>query len=287
MEHEKYEFVSERIMEGLEGMVDILEPSGIDEAFFDLTASTGGDFHKARQRAEAIKESVLKSERLTCSVGIGRSKVVAKLGSDTSKPGGLKVILPEDTESFLDPLEVDKLYGVGPKTSAELEKMGIRTVGQLARADHEELERRFGQKFADYLSAAASGNDGAPVVAGLEPTQYSRIITLKHDTRDPHETLEQLSQGIDYIHNKLVSSGKSFRTVSAIAILTDLSTKTKSKTFETPVDGAEVIRSASSDLFGQLSRSAVKDFRRAGIRVSGLSDAEDQTSLSEFLRLVS
>ncbi len=287
MEHEKYELVSERIMGAIEGKVDVLEPTGIDEAFFDITALTGADFAKARQTAEAIKATILKSEGLTSSIGIGQSKVVAKLGSDMAKPGGIKVILPEETASFLSPLQADRLYGVGPKTFAELEKMGVVTVGQLARADPLELERRFGKKFAAYLSAAAAGNDDSPVVAGLEPTQFSRIVTLKRDTRDAREALDQLSAGIEHIHQKLTSSAKSFRTVAAIAIFTDLSTKTKSKTFETPVDDVNVMRDASLALFEDLGRSATKDFRRVGIRVSGLSDAEDQTSLSEFLRPVS
>ena len=283
MDHEKYEMVSSRIMEELERMVDVLEPTGIDEAFFDLTGSTGEDYGRARRSAESIKEAILKSEQLTCSVGIGRSKVVAKLGSDIAKPGGLKVVLPETTESFLAPLDVSKLYGVGPKTSSTLGEMGVRTIGELARAAPSELERRFGGKFGGYLLAAATGTDPDPVVAGLEPTQFSRIVTLRRDTRDPKEVADQLSEGIGYVHGKLEASGKRFRTVTAIGILTDLSTKTKSKTFETAVSDLPLIREAVPALFDELSRAVGKDFRRAGVRLSGLEGAEDQTSLSEFL----
>jgi nucleotidyltransferase/DNA polymerase involved in DNA repair len=121
-------------------------------------------------------------------------------------------------------------------------------------------------------------------VAGLEPTQFSRIITLKRDTRDAHEALGQLYEGVEYIHRKLVSSSKSFRTITAIGILTDLSTKTKSKTFETPVNDATVMRDTALTLFDELSRTVGKDLRRVGLRVSGLADTEDQTSISEFLR---
>jgi DNA polymerase IV (DinB-like DNA polymerase) len=231
MDHEKYEVVSGRIMEELENMVDVLEPTGIDEAFFDITNSTGGDYERARRSAESIKEAIMKSERLTCSVGIGRSKVVAKLGSDMAKPGGLKVVLPEATKSFLSYLDASKLYRIGPKTTSALEEMGVRTVGELAKVDPSELERRFGRKFGAYLLAAATGTDADPVVAGLEPTQFSRIVTLRRDTRDPREVAEQLSEGVEHVHHKLASSGKSFRTVTAIGILTDLSTKTRSKTF--------------------------------------------------------
>ena len=284
MDHEKYEAISNRIMEELGQMVDVLEPTGIDEAFFDITNSTGGDYSRASRLAESIKAAITKSENLTCSIGIGRSKIVAKLGSDMAKPGGLTIISPETTESFLAPLDASKLYGVGPKTTSALEEMGIRTVGELAKTSPPDLERRFGRKFGGYLLAAATGTDADPVAAGLEPAQFSRIVTLRRDTRDPKEVIEQLSGGMQYIHGKLESSGKSFKTVTAIGILTDLSTKTKSKTFETAISDLTPIREAASALFDELSKTAGKEFRRAGVRISGLEDVEDQTSLSEFLR---
>jgi len=284
MDHEKYEAISNRIMEELGQLVDALEPTGIDEAFFDITNSTGGDYSRARSSAESIKAAIIGSENLTCSIGIGRSKVVAKLGSDIAKPGGLTVVSPETTESFLAPLDASKLYGVGPKTTSALEEMGIRTVGELAKTDPPELERRFGRKFGGYLLAAATGTDVDPVVAGLEPTQFSRIVTLKRDTRDSREVTKQLSAGMQYIQDKLASSSKSFKTVTAIAILSDLSTKTRSKTFETTISDLTLTRETVSMLFEELSRTTGKEFRRAGVRVSGLEDVEDQTSLSEFLR---
>jgi len=284
MDHEKYEVISNRIMEELGQMVDVLEPTGIDEAFFDITNSTAGDYSQARRMGESIKSAMIKNEGLTCSIGIGRSKVVAKLGSDMAKPGGLAVIVPETTEPFLAPLDTSKLYGVGPKTTSALEEMGIRTIGELAKTSPPELESRFGRKFGGYLLEAATGTDADPVVAGLEPTQFSRIVTLRRDTRDPKEVIGQLSEGTQSILTKLTSSGKSFKTVTVIAILTDLSTKTKSKTFETAVSDLTSIRETAAALFDELSRTAGKEFRRAGVRVSGLEGVEDQTSLSEFLR---
>ena len=284
MDHEKYEVISNRIMEELGQMVDVLEPTGIDEAFFDITNSTAGDYSQARRMGESIKSAIIKNEGLTCSIGIGRSKVVAKLGSDMAKPGGLAVIVPETTEPFLAPLDTSKLYGVGPKTTSALEEMGIRTIGELAKTSPPELESRFGRKFGGYLLEAATGTDADPVVAGLEPTQFSRIVTLRRDTRDPKEVIGQLSEGTQSILTKLTSSGKSFKTVTVIAILTDLTTKTKSKTFETAVSDLTSIRETAAALFDELSRTAGKEFRRAGVRVSGLEGVEDQTSLSEFLR---
>ena len=283
MDHEKYEVVSARIMEELDELVDVLEPTGIDEAFFDITSSADGDYAKGHEMAESIKKSVFEREHLTSSIGLGRSKVVAKLGSDLSKPNGLTVITPEKTADVLGPLPVGRLYGVGPKTSASLERIGVTTVADLAKADPSDLERRFGRKFGAYLLAAATGTDDSPVVAGLEPTQFSRVVTLKKDTRDSHEIISQLTPGIDYIDGKLTASRMSFKTMSAIGILPDLSTRTKSKTFETPVVGASILREEALTLFEELGSSVNRDFRRAGVRVSGLAREEDQSSLSEFV----
>ena len=284
MDHEKYEVVSARIMETVSDGVDILEPTGIDEAFFDVTSSSGGDFERARLLAQKVKDSVLQNERLTCSIGLGRSKVVAKLGSDMAKPNGLKVVLPSDTESFLGPLPVTRLYGVGPKTTAALEQIKVGTVADLSRANPSELERLLGRKLAAYLLAASTGTDDDPVRGDLEPTQFSRIVTLKRDTKDASEVIPQLSEGVEHLVSKLRASGKSFKTLTAIAILTDLSTKTKSRTFESPASDADTIRDGCTVLFQSLSESVTREFRRAGIRVSGLSSTADQSSLSEFLQ---
>ena len=284
MNHEKYEVVSARIMDLVADKVDALEPTGIDEAFFDLTNSTSGDYSAARRTAEGIKQAIFDAEKLTSSVGLGRSKVVAKLCSDMAKPGGLKVVLPAETESFLAPLPVGALYGVGPKTNATLEEAHITTVGALAGADIGEIESKLGRKLAAYLVAAARGEDPDPVRGDLEPTQFSRIVTLKHDTTDPEEVITQLSEGVKHIQDKLTSSGKSFKTLTAIAILTDLSTKTRSKTFEIPVRGEDIIAENAVELFDELSSTTDREFRRVGIRVSAFSDEKDQKSLADFLR---
>jgi DNA polymerase IV (DinB-like DNA polymerase) len=280
----KYETVSDRVMELVKPKVDVLEKAGIDEAFFDLTKSSRGDYESAGDTARRIKESILREERLTCSIGLGRSKVVAKLGSDIAKPGGMTVVLPESTESFLGNFEVTKLYGVGPKTADALGRLGIKSVADLARADIGMLEDSFGKKLAVYLHGAARGLDDDPVEENQAPTQFSRIITLKKDTTDPEEAMAQLAYAAGALRDKLVSQNTSFRTLTAIAVLTDLSTKTKSKTFETPVSDLSTARNALIELFSQLSDSVDREFRRVGIRVSDLSANQDQESLAEFLR---
>jgi DNA polymerase IV (DinB-like DNA polymerase) len=284
MEIAKYEAVSERVMDLVRANVDVLEKVGIDEAFFDLTSSSGGDFRKARVTAGRIKETILAEEHLACSIGLGRSKAVAKLGSDSAKPGGLIVVPSEETEVFMKDTEVIKLYGVGPKTAETLDRMQIRTIGELARSDVTRLEDTLGRKLAVYLHAASNGIDGDPVLPEQEPTQYSRIITLKDDTTDAEEVMSQLSGACDSLRGKLATAKKSFRTITAIAILTDLSTKTRSRTFQTPVSDISSVKKTTLELFEQLSETADKGFRRVGIRVSDLVGNQDQQSLSGYLR---
>jgi len=282
MQHEKYEAVSESVMRLVEENVDVLEQTGIDEAFFDLTESSGGDFERAKEAGARIKDLVLKSEGLTCSVGLGRSKAVAKIASDFRKPDGLTVVAPESTTSFLSPLPVTKLYGVGPKAASALEEMGVKTVGELSRAPAQDLEERFGRKLAAYFLAASTGSDTEPVSPREEPTQLSRIITLKQNTTDPELAFGQLSGAIDDVHRRLGLRGASFRTISAIAILSDLTVKTRSKTFETPISDLETMRETMRRLLGELSGTAGKEFRRVGVRVSDITSSENQASLSQY-----
>ena len=283
MEKAKYEQVSERVMELVRGRVDVLEQTGIDEAFFDITGASHADYVRAERIAREIKDSILSAERLTCSIGLGQSKVVAKVASDFKKPDGLTIVLPESTASFLNILPVTKLYGVGPKTTKSLERLHITTIEELSKAPVQSLEDEFGRKLAQYLSVASRGQDDDPVSPNQEPTQLSRIVTLKADTNNPDTALEQLLEALGDLSRRLDLRGISFKTITAIAILTDLSTKTRSKTLESPASDMATMKEATYALLEELSESAGKEFRRVGVRLSDLSNVKNQTSLVQFL----
>ena len=280
--HDKYEAVSEKVIQLVRDRVDVLEQTGIDEAFFDVTKSSSGDYSAARSRAIEIKRAIQDSQNLTASIGLGQSKVVAKMASDSMKPDGLTVVTPESTIDFLSPLPVIRLYGVGPKTAQALESLGIRTVGDLANSSATKLEGRFGRKLATYLHSAATGTDEEPVAERQGTTQFSRIITLKKNTKSADEAFNELLPAIEDLHQRLVSEGISFKTLSAMGVLADLSIKSKSKTFDNPVEGLSGVKSDIHLLLQDLTDSASKDLRRVGIKVSGLSSTEDQTSLTQF-----
>ena len=281
MDHGKYEAYSDRVMEILRGRVDVLEQAGIDEAFFDVTKKAGADYGAAASLALELKDEILREEKLTCSVGIGPNKVVAKIASDFKKPNGLTVVRADEAPAFLSPLSANRIYGVGPKTAKLLEEGGIKTISDLASAPNERLEDLLGKRLAVYLHNASNGVDEEPVIDRGGASQLSRMITLKHDTRDLDQIVAELLPPLRDVHEKLVSKNLFFRNVSAIGILKDLSIHTRSKTLEAPTNDYAVLEREVRELFAVLLRE-VGELRRAGVRLSELQDMVDQRSLTEF-----
>lgn len=281
IDQEKYRTYSDRVMEILRGRVDVLEQAGIDEAFFDVTKKTEGDFDGATALALELKGQIFREEELTCSVGIGPNKVVAKIASDFKKPDGLTIIRANEAPAFLSPLSINRIYGVGPKTAKLLEENRITTISDLAIATTERLEDLLGKKLAVYLHNASNGVDEEPVVDRGEASQLSRMITLKHDTHDLDVVFAELLPPLGDLHDRLMSKKLFFRSVSAIGILKDLSIHTRSKTLETPTNDYPVLEREVKELFTTLLRE-IGDLRRAGVRLSELQDMVDQHSLTEF-----
>lgn len=282
MRHEKYEKYSQRIMFILRENVDIMEQTGIDEAFFDITEKAKGDFEVARGIALRIKQDIFQSETLTCSIGLAPTKVIAKLASDFKKPNGLIIVTPQEAKAFMAPLPVEKLYRVGPKSAALLKRERIISIGTLANASQETLEPLFGRKFATYIRNAANGTDDDPVVEKEGTTQLSRIITLKSDSQDAREILAQLEPAINDLHRKVIEKNLFFRSISVIGILPNLSIRTKSKTIETPTDQLSTLKMSVPELLTQLITEQGA-LRRAGLKVADLTEKKQQSSLAEFL----
>lgn len=282
MDRAKYEAYSNQVMDIIKEYVDVMEQTGIDETFFDITRKSEEDYAAATAMVKDIKLTVFEREKLTCSVGIAPNKVAAKLASDFKKPDGLTVILPENLKAFMDPMPVEKLYGVGPKNTQILKELGVMTIGDLGRKDLESLERVFDRKFSVYLHNAANGFDDEPVVSYIEAKQISRIITLKQDSGDSQAIVAQLSPAIEDLHRKVIEKGVFFRSVSVIGILTDLSIKTRTKTVEVPGNDLLSLKKAINELLVALLGEGV-ELRRVGARVSDFSEAKNQSFLSEYL----
>jgi DNA polymerase IV (archaeal DinB-like DNA polymerase) len=282
MDHQKYEVYSERIFGLLKDEVDVLEQTGIDEAFFDITKKCGGDYGLALNLASEMKLRILEDEHLTCSIGLAPNKVVAKLASDFKKPDGLTVVTPGEVAKFMNPVTVEKLYGIGPKSAALLKEMQVKTIGDLAEKDIEALEHAFGRKFAAYLHNAANGSDEEPVIENAGSKQLSRIITLKADSQSVADITAQLSTAIQDVHRRAAEKGLFFRSISAIGILPNLSIRTKTKTLEAPTNDSTTLERSVSELISSLVNEAGA-LRRVGLRISDLTEGKMQRSLADFL----
>jgi DNA polymerase-4 len=191
----KYREESERIRAIFGRHSPLVEPLSLDEAFLDLTG-TERALGSPRGVAEAIKRTIREETRLIASVGVAPVKFVAKIASDLEKPDGLVVVERGRVREFLSVLPLGRLWGVGPKTRAGLEALGMATIGDLAQADERMLARRFGEPGAA-LARLARGEDERGVVPDAEAKSYSHEETFACDNLDA-EFLESvlLSQAI-------------------------------------------------------------------------------------------
>jgi DNA polymerase IV (DinB-like DNA polymerase) len=284
MNHLYYEEVSERIMETLRTEGDAFEQTSIDEAFIDVSGRTDFNFDSARDIALEIKKQVLTQENVTCSIGIGPNKVVAKIASDQSKPNGLTIVKPNEVADFLASLPVSRIPGVGKKAEEKLSRLNVSTVAQLSSLNPAVLIENFGKSVGSYLHCASRGDNDDPVKEREQPTQFSRIATLKQNTRQPEDTFPLLIELAQSVSGKLKEQRMTCKTVTAIAILSDLSIHSRSKMFETPSSDGKLIESSVKQLIQEfLQSNSEAILRRVGVKVSGLTRETGQTDMSKFL----
>ena len=283
VDYEFYEQISEKIMQVLRSYVDSFEQTSIDEAYLDVTQKVRGGFEAAGDLAQKIKNDVKCQVGIVFSVGVGPNKLVAKIAADSQKPNGLTVVKPEEVQHFLSPLPVNRLLGVGRKTTAKLNELGIETVGALARYDVQKLMDIFGKKLGAYFHNAAKGVDNQPVEETDEPVSISRISTLKENTRDLMVVLKKTDQLIEDIHEDVVQRNITFKQVAVIAIMTDLSIRSRSKMLESATSDAEGLRRAVRELFEKFLGESKLEIRRVGVKISNFAKEEvEQKRLTSF-----
>ncbi|MDL5502096.1 MAG: DNA polymerase IV, partial [Candidatus Methanoperedens sp.] len=144
-----------------------------------------------------LKTEIKQKVRLTCSVGVGPNKLIAKVASDHNKPDGLTVVRPEEVLQFLGPLKITDLVGVGKKTGERLNELGVKNIADLSKLTADELVREFGHAKGIWLKQASQGIDNSPVKERSGTGQIGRIITLKENTKD----LNTISDAIDQLSN--------------------------------------------------------------------------------------
>ncbi len=285
VDHTYYGEVSRRIMKILRSYADHFEQVGIDEAFLDVSRKVRGDFERARRLAKKIKKAVREQEKLTCSIGVGPNKLVAKIASDVKKPDGLTVVKPEKVEKFLSPLPVGRVIGIGSKTVKKMEELGIKTIGDLSKYDVQRLAKLFGRNLGTYFHNASLGIGNDRVQERGQVKSLSRISTLKENTRDLEVILEEASRLSKDIHKELIELALFFKTVGVIAIMEDLGTLSRSKSFENPTNQLNNIDEAVEELFNKLIEESELEIRRVGVKVSNfVKEQKMQKYISDYFR---
>jgi DNA polymerase IV (DinB-like DNA polymerase) len=263
-------------------MADVFEQVSVDEAFLDVSKKTGGDYGKAKQTAEDIKQHILAQQQLTCSVGIGPNKLVAKIASGLEKPDGLTVVQAGNAESFLTPLPIKKLYGIGPKAGEKLAEAGVETVGDIRGLRREELIKLFGVKKGGFIYDACRGVDERPVAPRVRE-QYSSLASFRRDTRDWGEVKEMVEGLSSKVAGKVEASGRGFKTITVAFITEDFTTHTKSRTLEYYAGDAGAVVKTAEELAKKFLDENNVLIRRLGVGVSNLSKPSSQKNITEYL----
>lgn len=274
--YELYTKVSNEVMSILRKYADKFEQWGIDEAFLDVT-SRARDYAEAENLAKQIKMEIYEKEKLTCSIGIGPNKLVAKIASDLQKPDGLTVIRDGDVENVLAPLPIRKLLWVGRKTEQKLKSMGVKTIGDLARYDPTVLAEVFGV-MGTQLYLMAHGIDKSEVTEKVETKSVSRDITFDEDTSDFEVVLSTLDKLSEEVHKDVANQHFYFKTVTVRIRYENFETHTHSKTLPFITNRLQDLKKTARELTQAYLRPNRK-IRLVGVRVSNLISAEKQKTL--------
>ncbi len=245
--HDMYREHSRRIMSILRETSPLIEQTSIDEAFVELS---GVVWERAVEEARGLQRNIVERTGLSASAGVATSKLVAKVASDEHKPAGFTVIPPGNEASFLAPLSVERLWGVGPKTAERLHALGLRSIGDVAAAPRDVLTRAFGHSGAD-LQQRAWGRDGSPVETKRQTRSISAEHTFARDTGDRGEVEQRLRLLADDVSSSLRRQRLSGRTVTLKLRYRTFETVTRSSTVLLPTGRQEQITSVAIQLLRQ------------------------------------
>ena len=274
----KYQAASRQVMAILRRFTPQVQPISIDEAFLDVTASRAL-FGDGETISRTIKATVHDEVGLTASVGVATTKLVAKIASDLRKPDGLVVVPPGEEATFLAPLPISRLWGVGEKTAAALREFGVATIGDLAALPPAAMERRFGKHGASLVDRA-HGIDPDQVAGGEPAKSIGHEHTFDVDTSD-REVIERTLLGMaDGVAGRLRSAGLKAVTIHLKLRDSSFATITRQTSLEVPADLTEPIYEAAlsllrRELHGQRIRlvgvtaSNFRDREQLGMFVSG------------------
>jgi DNA polymerase IV len=275
----RYRRESEAIFAIYREFTPLIQPVALDEAYLDVSEQLGA-WGTATAVAREIRRRVRAERGLTVSVGVGPSRLVAKIASDFKKPDGLTVVPPERVRDFLDPLPVRTLPGVGPATEKVLLDLGVATVADLAARPLEEIQQRFGRHGA-LLHRFANGEDQRPVEVSRERKSLGQERTYARDLAELDAMDAELGRLAERVAEGLDRRGLAGRTVTVKVRYADFSTVTRAHSLAQPTsDAAEIARHALALL--RQTEAPSRPVRLLGVTVSGFGTPVGEVQLELF-----
>jgi DNA polymerase IV (archaeal DinB-like DNA polymerase) len=272
-----YIMVSDEIMEVARKYADKFEQWGIDEAFLDVS-SRAKDYNEAETLAKEIKREILKKQRLTCSIGVGPNKLVAKVASDYQKPDGLTIVKDDEAEKFLAPLPVRKLLWIGRKTEEKLRTLGIATIGELARYDPTVLTDTFGAA-GTQMHLMAKGIDRTEVETRNQVKSISHETTFEEDTDNPEIVLKTVDALSEEVVREALDQRLFFKTVTVKLRYENFETHTRGKTLPFMTNRPQDMKKTARELLQPYLQEHRK-VRLVGVRASTLVRGDKQKTLA-------
>ncbi len=265
--------VSASVMETFRRVTPLVEVVSLDEAFLDVRGSTRR-LGSPLTIAEWLRATVHDEQGITCSVGVAAAMTLAKMASRRAKPDGVLVVPPTEVTSFLHPLDVGELWGVGEKTQAMLHRLGLRTVGDLAHTPERTLCRAVGDSLGRHLHRLAWGDDGRDVVERRGEDEPDRSMganeTFGRDTDDREVIARELLRLSARVAGRMRAAEVAGRTVTVRVRFADFTTITRSRTLPEATDVTQEIYHAALRLYDGLGLQRAR-LRLVGVRVEGLT----------------
>ena len=278
--------VSASVMETFREVTPLVEALSLDEAFLDVRGSARR-LGTPREIAERLRSMIHDEQGITCSVGVAASVSVAKVASRRAKPDGIVVVPPAEVTSFLHPLDVGELYGVGEKTQALLHRLGLLTVGDVAHTPLASLQRAVGVHLGRQLHHLAWGTDRGELAVRSGPYEPERSMgadeTFARDTDDRDVVVRELLRLSARVAGRMRSAQVAGRTVTLKVRFSDFTTITRSRTLAEATDVTVEIHRVVTRLYDALGLQRAR-LRMVGVRVEGLvprSRVHHQLALGE------
>ncbi|MFZ4107586.1 MAG: DNA polymerase IV [Candidatus Planktophila sp.] len=265
----RYQEVSSHIMEIFESFTPWVEPISLDEAFLDVSG-VQRLLGSPREIATAIRAKIESQEGITCSVGIAPSKFIAKLASQHCKPNGMLEITADRILTFLHPLPINAMWGVGPKTAETLERLGLRTIEDIAHLPRTTLIRALGEASGASLYELAWGRDYRDVSPQDAEKSISAAETFPQDLDDPTQILTEFLRLTERASARLRDKDLFAKTVSIKVRFADFSTINRSKTLSLPLEGTHEIYEVVKGLYQGLKIDRAR-LRLVGVSLENLS----------------